>query len=204
MKMEQLSKITDQMKSICQIELEGKKGTGFFCNFSVPNKHAYVHALITNNHLINENTLQKGIPINIGINNNSENRTINIKNDRKVYASREYDITIIEITEKDGINNFLELDENIYNSHLLEKSNIYFLYYLGDNNTSNFSSGMIKRIEGNRILHDCSSGIGSSGGPLLSLNTNKVIGIHIGSMKHKNLNFGNLLNQAVSEFLNNY
>ena len=31
------------------------------------------------------------------------------------FANEEYDITIIEIKEKDGINNYLELDDNIIN-----------------------------------------------------------------------------------------
>ena len=198
---EQLSRITDQMKRcICLIKLKEKMGTGFFCNFPVPNKHAYIHVLITNNHIINENMLHEGIPINIGFDNNRENRIINIKNDRKVYTNREENITIIEIKEKDGITNFLELDENLYNSHILENSNIYFLYYLGNDNNSRVSFRMLKKIEGINILHTCSSGMGSSGGPLLSSKTHKVIGIHIGLMKGENLNFGSSLSQAVSEF----
>ena len=63
---------------------------------------------------------------------------------------------------------------------------------------------MIKKIKDYQILHNCPSGMGSSGGPILSSNTNKVIGIHIGSMRDKAINFGSLLNQAVSEFLSNY
>ena len=62
---------------------------------------------------------------------------------------------------------------------------------------------MLKNIEGFTILHDCSSGRGSSGGPLLSSKTHKVIGIHIGSMKPQNLNIGSFLSQAVNKFLNN-
>ena len=74
---EQLSRITDQMKRcICLIKLKEKMGTGFFCNFSVPNKHTYIHVLITNNPIINENMLHEGIPINIGFDNNRENRII--------------------------------------------------------------------------------------------------------------------------------
>ena len=50
---EQLSQIINQMnKCVCKIHIKGMYGTGFFCNFSVPNKHTYVHALITNNHVI--------------------------------------------------------------------------------------------------------------------------------------------------------
>ena len=203
---EQLLIITDQMKKcLCQIILKNNRGTGFFCEFPVPNKNGNAYALITNNHIINEEVLQEGIPINIGIDNNRENRIISIKNDRKVYTNRETDITIIEIIEKDGITNFLKLDENIYNSDILKKSNIYFLYYLGDDNTSRVSFGMLQNIEKDIILHNCASGRGSTGGPLLSSKTHKVIGIHKGcSMKPKHINIGGLLSQALSEFLNNY
>ena len=204
---EQLLIITEQMKRcVCQIILKDIKGTGFFCKFSVPNKNIYVRALITNNHIINQNVLQEGISINIGIDNNREKRIINIKNDRKVYTNRESDITIIEINEKDGITNFLELDEYINNPFILNKSNIYFLYYLGNEYKGRVSFGILRNIEenGNRIFHDCSSDMGSAGGPLLSSQTHKVIGIHIGFMRNRNLNIGSLLNQAVSEFLNNY
>ena len=204
---EQLLIITEQMKKcLCQIILKDMKGTGFFCKFSVPNKNTYVNALITNNHIINENVLQEGIPINIGIDNNREQRIINIKNDRKVYTNRESDITIIQINEKDGITNFLELDEDINNPFILNKTNIYFLYYLGNEYKSRVSFGILQNIEENvnRILHDCSSDMGSAGGPLLSSKTHKVIGIHIGSMRSRKFNIGSLLNQDVSEFLNNY
>ena len=93
---EQLLRITDQMKRcICLIKLKEVIGTGFFCTFPVPNKHSYVHALITNNHIINEHMLKEGIQINIGIDSFRENRIIKIVNDRKVYTNEEYNITII-------------------------------------------------------------------------------------------------------------
>ena len=56
---EQLLIITEQMKKcLCQIILKNRKGTGFFFKFPVPNKSANVHALITNNHINNEEVLQ--------------------------------------------------------------------------------------------------------------------------------------------------
>jgi len=202
---EQLFLIADQMKKcLCRIMLKDSGGTGFFCKFLLPNKNIYVHALITANYIINEKMLQEGIPINITFDNNRENRIINIKNDRKVYINKESDITIIEIKERDGITNFLELDENICNPDILRKTSIYFLYYLGEENTSRVSFGMIYNIEKNKILYDCSSGMGSGGGPLLSSISHKVIGIHIGKFEPKNLNIGSLLSQTVSVFFNNY
>ena len=82
---EQHSKIMNQINNcVCKIQIKDIYGTGFFCNFSVPNKHTYIHALITNYHVINENTIKKGIPFKIEFNNNKENRIIKINKDRKV------------------------------------------------------------------------------------------------------------------------
>ena len=59
---------------------------------------------------------------------------------------------------------------------------------------------MFQNIEEKRILHDCSSGIGSIGGPLLSSKSHKVIGIHIDSIRSKNLNIASSISQDVSNF----
>jgi len=200
----QLLIIADQMKKcLCRIMLKGMGGTGFFCKFSLPNKNEYVHALITSNFIINEKMIQEGIPINIRF-DGGENRIINIKNDRKVYINKDSQITIIEIKEKDGIINFLELDKNIYNPDFFRNESIYFLYFLGNEDTGRVSFGILHDIKENRILHDCPSGNGSGGGPLLSSISHKVIGIHIGSIESNNLKIGNLLSQTVSVFFNNY
>ena len=44
-------------------------------------------------------------------------------NKRKIYSNKEYDATIIEVNKDDEINNFLELDENLF----IENSNITYL-----------------------------------------------------------------------------
>ena len=41
-------------------------------------------------------------------------KKINLNN-RMKYTNKEYDITIIELKEKDNIKNYLELDDNIIN-----------------------------------------------------------------------------------------
>ena len=100
--------ILKQMKSnICKICI-GKKiiGTGFFCNIPINNNLFPV--LITNNHIINESILKKETIISLLINNHSI-KEIELDN-RLIYTNIEYDITIIEIKEKDNIKDFLELD----------------------------------------------------------------------------------------------
>ena len=205
---EQLLKINDQMnKYICQILLSEGKGTGFFV--SIPNKTTNIQALITANHVIDEEYLNKESTINLLLNNGKEMKKITIEKDRKVYTNREYDITIIEIIEsKDNIYNFLEIDQNIFNNiSVFEKSSVYLLFYSKDN-YSRVSFGTIKRIEDskNRIIHNCFSDFGSTGGPILSSSNSKVIGIHIAKMMNRNINLkiGTLLNLVISEFLKKF
>ena len=127
---EQLLKINEQMnKYICQIHLSDSKGTGFFV--SIPSKSTNIQALITANHVINEEYINQESSINLLLNNGKEMKKITIEKDRKVFSNKEYDITIIEIIEsKDNIYNFLEIDNNIFNNiSIFEKSSVYLLFY---------------------------------------------------------------------------
>ena len=70
---------------------------------------------ITNNHIINKELLYKyNTIIELNIEEENNMRKLNL-NDRMKYTNEEYDITIIEIKKEDGINNYLELDDNIIN-----------------------------------------------------------------------------------------
>ena len=101
--------IKQMKKNIIKICLnDGSKGTGFFCKIPFINNQE-LKVLITNHHVVN---LEKDNKITISINNDSEIKEIEL-NDRMKYTNKEYGITIIEIKEKDNINNYLELDENI-------------------------------------------------------------------------------------------
>ena len=75
-------------------------------------------ALITANHVINQEIINEEKVINVTINDEDEkgNKYINIdKTNRNIYTSEKYDIIIIEIKpEQDQINYFLEIDKNIF------------------------------------------------------------------------------------------
>jgi len=61
------------------------------------------------------------------------------------------------------------------------KSSIYILYY---SNEKYASYGLINELrEYKTIIHYCNTENGSSGSPILSLKSNKVIGVHYGSKK---------------------
>jgi len=118
------------------------------------------------------------------------------------------DITIIEINPKnDGIDNYLELDENdIYKNQKnikLEYKNksIYILHY--PKGKLSVSYGIINDIIDNKkINHKCNTEEGSSGSPILSLETFKVIGIHYGSSQNRRLNYGIFIKYAIDLFNN--
>ena len=89
--------------NVCIIKLlNGNKGTGFFCKLICNN--TILPVLITNNHVINQEILNKNEKILIIINNEVKE----IELEKIKYTNEEYDITIIEIKEKkDKINNYL-------------------------------------------------------------------------------------------------
>ena len=100
--------------SKCICKLSGEKiGTGFFCKLKYGDN--LIHALITNYHVINENYLKDKTKLKFYINEKS--KIININEKSKIYSSKrdEYDMFIIKLKEDDEINNYLEIDENIFN-----------------------------------------------------------------------------------------
>ena len=200
-----MRKIISQMENcICIIYTEnGNKGTGFICKIPLLKNPV----LITNNHVLNENEIKNGKIIKLIINNKKPN-TIKIDNSRAKYTNpdKSIDITIIEIKpNKDGIgiDNYLELDENDINKNEenieLEYPNksIYILHY--PKGKIYVSYGLINFINNNKtIYHYCNTEEGSSGSPILSLETFKVIGIHCGCYSgSQKLNYGTFIKYVI-------
>ena len=204
--LEGTKKIIFQMENcICQIySKNGERGTGFFCK--IPFNNNLLPVLITNNHVLNEKDIENNNIIELSINN--DKKEIKIDNLRKKYTNsdKETDITIIEIRQnKDEIKNYLELDEkDIYenekNKELeYRKKSIYILHY--PEGELKVSYGLINNITKNKTInHYCNTKGGSSGSPILSLKTLKVIGIHYASSNNFNFNYGMLIKNAIDLF----
>ena len=95
------------------------QGIGFFCMISFPNLNNSLPVFITNNHVINDEILNKeNMKIKIDIKEEENIKEIILNENRIKYTNKEYDITIIEIKEEDNINNYFELDDIIINDIL--------------------------------------------------------------------------------------
>ena len=198
--------ILNQMENcICKIyKNDGGKGTGFFCRIIYKNYN--IPVLMTNNHVIDELYLKENNNIKLTLNDDNINRIIILDKNRKIYTNKEYDITIIEIkNEKDKINNFMDLDEKIFNEDSdisYNNHSIYIPQYLNGEKAV-VSYGIIKIIDGYNITHFCCTESGSSGSPIMDLLNNKIIGIHKQSRRYLNINEGTYLKYPINEFISN-
>ena len=197
-------RILNQMENcICQIHnKEGEKGTGFFCTIPSNTPSKSIQIMITNYHIIDEKFLKENKEIKISLNDEKEERII-VLNDRKIYANEKYDITIIEIKkEKDNINNFLEIDKDIF-----EKTNVFYnnqsIYVIQYpfNDKISVSYGVINNINEYTINHYCSTKSGSLCSPIINLLNHKIIGMH---KEGTLINKGIYLKYPINEFLNEY
>ena len=194
----QNEKIIEQMKSsICKIS--GKSiGTGFFCNIELDGKK--VHCLLTNYHVLDPQFIKENKNIKISMNDKSINEEITVaEKDILYYSIRdEYDMVIIKINREENYIKYLELDDNLFNENSekgYNEESIYILHYPNSSISSvSFGYG-IETVKDNEfdISHKCNTEIGSSGGPILNLSTNKVIGIHKAFINRKKFNIGKLL-----------
>ena len=184
--LEKSKKINEQIQNcICKIYI-GYTGTGFFCYIKNKKTNQQIPVMITNNHVIDENYLNQNKSIKISFNEEKVFKDIKLNN-KKIYTNKNLDITIIEIKNEDEINNnrFLEIDERIYQDNNPEvffiNKSAYVIQYPKDIGAS-VSYGIITgiNIDNNKIYHFCITDKGSSGSPILNLESNKIIGVHRG------------------------
>ena len=167
-------------KENCICRIIGKmKGTGFFCKVKVGGELTPV--LITNYHVVNDDFMNQNQKLTFYIKNDLH--SIDIKYNKINSSIRDkYDMMIIRLKEGE-VNNYLEIDENIFDNSVDDYKNesIYILHHPNAEEAKvSFGSGIEKENDYD-IKHKCHTEPGSSGGPILSKITNKVIGIHKGS-----------------------
>ena len=137
-------KILYQMENcICKIyKNNGAKGTGFFCE--IPYNNKLLKVLITNNHIINQDIINKGSTINLTFKNDKIKKQIQLNNNRKYYTNEFLDTIIIQIIEDDDINYYLELDDEIIKN---TKSNFNYIFNNCKNKYANCSIYILNYIK---------------------------------------------------------
>ena len=81
---------------ICKINEFQNVGTGFLCKIPYPNGWKYLPVLITNKNIINADKILNK-KIDIIFDDDKVEKEITITQNRKIYSSKKYNITIIEI-----------------------------------------------------------------------------------------------------------
>lgn len=197
-------KILDQMTNcICKIKNNQIIGAGFFCRIPYIN-NTKINALITSYQIIDDYYLNQNNKIILLLNSHNEDKVINLDPNRKIYSSKKYNTTIIELKESDNINNYLELDENLFRNDIkeyYESQSIYILQYLLSG-TASVSYGILNEFNGFNFKHICFAESGSKGAPILNLSNNKVIGISIELKENISFNFGVILKDPIEEYKN--
>ena len=178
--------------SICKIIYQENnnmvKGTGFF--MWVNEKKC----LITNYHVIDKEKNNKTITIEKFNNPKTEIKL----NDKYINYFDELDITIIDINDNEDIIKdidflFYDLNYNLgYNQY--KNNEVFALEFPKDN--PEFASGKIKEVlDGFEFEHNIDTEKGSSGSPIILLNTSKVIGIHKQGDTDSHSNYGTFIGE---------
>ena len=202
----EVDKINKQMeKCVCKIYGEDNIGTGFFIKINGQNNKIYP-ILVTNNHILKKEDIEKGKEITISINNDDKYLIINIDESRIIFIDNLFESTFVQIKEAEDqfLNtcDYLEIDERTYYKNgLSENESLYILNYPKGRDAT-YSQGSLIDINSNEIKYHCNTKDGSSGSPILSLETYKVIGIHSSKGKNRDIeiNKGILINYPIIEF----
>ena len=191
-------------RCVCKIhKIDGVKATGFLCKIPFSDKFKLLPVLITNNHVLNKMDIQVNKTIKITLGDNEIEKYIKIDEKRGTFTNSnpDIDITIIEIKPNlDGLNYFLDIDDTIFEKNYIQiyqDSPIYILQYPKGRESSH-SEGIIYKINKTNIEHSCSVDFGSSGSPILSLSTFKVIGVH--KRLTSNFSEGTFMNIIINDF----
>ena len=179
-------------KQFVKIPLSKGFGSGFFCKIPyTENDDLLLPVLITNNHVLSEEILNHKNDIEIIIDGETKNISLN---QRKIWNDKEMDFTCIEIKEKDNIHTFFNLDDNVLDNNCeknfyLKKNVIVYGINKIEKKVS-FSNGIIEKNEDCFFVYTCNTFQGCSGGFIVNQSNNNVIGIHRGEIDKKGRNSG--------------
>ena len=170
--------ITKGEKATCKIFTKDEKGnpttgSGFFCKIPYLNKT--IKVLFTNKHILNRESIKLGNKIKLAYQKTI--KIIEITNERLCKINDLYDMTCIEILDKDNIEDFFEIEDcNIFNNY--DNEDIAIIQY-PKGGYMKIKTGHLKEINDYEIIHSVDTDKGSSGSPIILLSRKfKIIGIH--------------------------
>lgn len=153
----------------CLIEDEKILGTGFLVTLPIPDKENPIRGVITTNDLIDDKILYDA---KITLNFLLEEKTINI-NPKEYFCFSDAFINIIFIELKnpefDGFE-FINIEEN--------DNNLNYVFIIKGLKSKILSKGKIATKWGYKLYHTISNEQGLQGSPIISLDNNRIIGIH--------------------------
>ena len=200
--------ISQMRKCLCKIVSENMRSTGFFCKIPYPDMSHLLPVLVTADFAFRKG-IKKGDSINISINDDQELKTIKIDDNRKIFINKQYNTAFIELTPEDKINDFLEIDYDIfqkenYAEYAYPMKSIYVLHY-PKGHIAAMNPGTLKKFldDKKEFSHYCNTQAGSSGGPILLLDNFKVIGFHKASRSDMDYNIGGFIKYPIEEFIKN-
>jgi hypothetical protein len=189
-------------KSLCKIRYENQIATGFLIKLFKGKKEFF--CMMTCAHVITRDMIQQKKTISfyydsinlktIGITLDPNKRLIQDFRSLSEMDSNidiNIDATVIEILPEDKIPKefYLSINEDyIDNYDSLKNKDIAIIQYPQGKLT--YSYGKIKQIDKYQITHTANTKPGSSGSPILLVNTIKVVGIHQGGDEIKSENYG--------------
>ena len=206
--MQSINILFDACKSITKIIGSNGLGTGFFIKLERENKPFF--CLMTNEHVITKEMVEKKEQIEVKYNNQHETIKINLnKNERYIqdYKYLNIDVIVVEIIPEDNIQKEYFLLPNIeyLNGYeQFENKQIFIPQFPGGGNL-NYSKGNIKKINSYKyeFSHLSSTLAGSSGSPIFLKESSFVLGIHKQTNEKKHENYGNFIGPVIEELKSN-
>ena len=176
-------------------------GLGIFCKIKRYKK--YIPVLITRYQIIDEEYLENNKEIKISL----DNKDKMVEFTDKYYTNKEYDLSIIEIKEKEENKiNYLELDDSLYNEDdedaiIYNKESIYIIHY-DEKNEISVSYGTINYINNSSLTFSCNINPNTFSSPIFNLTNNKLLGLYTNNSKYYNK--GVFFTFIINEFINTY
>ena len=195
----------DVCKSICKIIIKTKIATGFL--LKLYKKEEPFYCLMTNEHVINQDMVDNEEEIEIYYDNQRRrNKIILNKEERFIrdYTFLNIDAIVIEILDKDNINDYFFLLPNldyINNFDNLSKKKISVIHFPEGGSLSH-SEGELRSITQYEFSHRASTKNGSSGSPIFIYNVPYVIGIHKQGKIDGTENYGDFIGPIVESIKN--